>query len=241
MPDDTQYTQMTALPFWTLTAQNALQSSGSSLRGLSEDEAKKRILYFGGNEMHEERRMARVRIALDQFKNPLIITLIAAGIVTAFLHEWINAAVIFFAVLVNASLGYFQENKAAEVLQLLKSYVRVRARVRRADVEREIDASELVPGDIIRISQGDRVPADARAIYHNNFFVDESILTGESLPVEKDTTPNHIDTALAERTSMIFGGTMAVDGFADAVITATASDTEFGRIAAMTQYARHEP
>ncbi|MDP1760165.1 MAG: cation-transporting P-type ATPase, partial [Candidatus Woesebacteria bacterium] len=120
--------------------------------------------------------------------------------------------------------------KAETVLELLKTYVRVRARVRRSNQEHGVDASELAPGDIIRITQGDRVPADARLLFANNLEIDESILTGESLPVEKNIIPLPLATALSERKSMAFSGTLVMQGFADAVVTATGSETEFGRI-----------
>lgn len=203
----------------------------TSFSGLDDKEVAARLKIFGPNIIEEHRRFSKSEIALRQFKSLLVIILIAAGIVTVFIGEWVEASVIFAAIIANVFFGFWQENKAETVLELLKTYVRVRARVRRSNQEHEIDASELVPGDIIRITQGDRISADARLLFVNNLEIDESILTGESLPVEKNTFSSPPATALGERKSMVFSGTLVMSGFADAVITATESETEFGKIA----------
>ena len=217
-------------PFWSMDATEVLNALKTNLSGLNDEEVALRLKIFGSNVIKEYSRSSRIKIALRQFQNLLIIILIVAGIVTVFLDEWIEMSVIFAAVIVNAIFGFWQENKAETVLGLLKTYVRVRARVRRNNQEHGIDASELVPGDIIRITQGDRIPADARLLFVNNLEIDESILTGESLPVEKDIVPLSSATALGEKKSMAFSGTLVMQGFADAVVTATGSETEFGRI-----------
>src|SRR3989338_4424170 len=156
---------------------------------------------FGPNVIKEYPKSSKIKIALRQFQSLLIIILIIAGSVTVFLGEWIETGVIFAAVIVNAIFGFWQENKSENVLEILKTYVRARARVRRNDEEHGIDASELVPGDIIRVTQGDRIPADARLLFINNLEIDESILTGESLPSEKDTIKLSPAVAHGERKS----------------------------------------
>lgn len=232
------YSEVSKEPFWAMGVEEALGLLESSAAGLAEAEAQKRRQLFGPNEIQDWRSLAKIKIVLNQLKSPLILILVFAGVLTFFLKEWVNTAVIFAAVLVNTFLGFFQENKAENALALLKNYIRFRSRVRRGGEEREIDAIELVPGDVIKILQGDRVPADARLFFVKDFEVDESILTGESLPVEKDLGPQAAATALADRKSMIFSGTLAVSGFAEAVVTATDNNTEFGKIAKLVEKGR---
>lgn len=225
----------TKQPFWAISAAEALEALSASSAGLSEKETEERIKIFGKNEIQGNGRLSKIKIILNQLKSPLILLLAAAGVITIFLGKLIETYVIFGAVAVNTALGFWQENKSEHVLALLKSFIRVRARVRRGNREKEIDSSELVPGDVIKISQGDRVPADGRIIFAKNFEVDESILTGEALPVEKNSETLHAGTMLAERTSMIFGGTLAIGGFADAVVSATGKSTEVGKIATLAK------
>ena len=227
--------ELTKQPFWAVSAEDSLKLLESSPSGLGEEEAQKRRQIFGSNEIQDRRPLIKIKIVLNQVKSPLILVLVFAGVLTFFLKEWVNTAVIFAAVLVNTFLGFFQENKAENALALLKNYLRLRSRVRRGGGEREIDAAELVPGDVIKILQGDRVPADARLIFVKSLEIDESVLTGESLPVEKDAQPSVAATALADRKSMVFSGTLAVGGFAEAVVTATDNNTEFGKIAKLLE------
>ncbi|MFH0792105.1 MAG: cation-transporting P-type ATPase, partial [bacterium] len=228
-------------PFWSMDAKEILSALKTNLSGLNNEEVAARLKTFGSNIIKEYSRSSKIKIALRQFQSLLIIILIIAGIVTIFLGAWVEVGVIFAAVIVNAIFGFWQENKAETVLELLKTYVRVRARVRRNGQEHEIDASELVPGDIIRITQGDRVPADVRILFVNSLEIDESILTGESLPVEKDIFPLSPATAVSERKSMAFGGTLVMQGFADAVVTATGNKTEFGKIAGLVAEKDRKP
>ena len=220
-------------PFWSMDAKEIFGVLKNSLSGLNNEEIASRLKIFGPNVIKEYSRSSKIKIILRQFQSLLIVILVIAGIVTVFLGEWVETGVIFAAVIVNAIFGFWQENKAETVLELLKTYIRVRARVRRNDEEHGIDASELVPGDIIRITQGDRIPADARLLFINNLEIDESILTGESLPVEKNISSLPPATTLSERKSMVFSGTLVMQGFADAVVTATGNETEFGKIAGL--------
>jgi len=220
-------------PLWSMEEREVFDILKSSKEGLDEEEAKLRLKIFGPNAIRERKRFTKLKIIFNQLTSPLILVLVVAGALTIFLKEWIEAGVIFAAVFINTLLGFWQENKAENAIELLKTYIRTRARVRRAGLEREIDAEDLVPGDIIRISQGDRVPADARLIYANNLEVDEAVLTGESLPEAKSTEPLPVGTSLADRTSMVFGGTLVTGGLADAVVTATGNESEFGKIAAL--------
>lgn len=220
-------------PFWSMDAKEVFNVLNTNFFGLDNKEVAARLEIFGPNVIKEYRRLPKLEIVLQQFQSLLVIILIVAGIVTVFLGEWIEAGVIFAAIILNVFFGFWQENKAETILELLKTYVRVRTRVRRSNQEHEIDASGLVPGDIIRIAQGDRVPADARLLFINNLEIDESILTGESLPVEKNISTLLPATALSERKSVVFSGTLVMQGFADAVVTATGNETEFGKIAGL--------
>lgn len=233
--------ESTRQPFWAMKIEEVFGVLESNPDGLAEKEVITRTGVFGKNEISYRDPLGWARIVLNQFRSPLILILVAAGALTLFLREWTNAVVIAAAVLVNTALGFYQENKAETALEALKSYVRTRARIKRAGREREIDSSELVPGDIIRISQGDRVPADARIFFSNSLEIDESVLTGESLPVGKGTDELSAGTALPERTCMAYGGTFAVQGFGDAIVVKSGNETEFGRIAALVEGKEREP
>lgn len=221
-------------PFWTMSGPDVLKVLDSRPAGLSDHEVHDRQKKYGNNAIRERARLPKTTLFLRQFKSPLILILIVAGIITILLREPVDAAVIFAAVFTNALLGFWQENKAATVLENLKSYIRTRCRVRRNGTERELDASELVPGDILRVEQGDRVPADARILSANLCEADEAVLTGEALPVAKTVPPLKTGAAPGDRTNMLFGGTLIVQGYAEAVVTAIGSQTEFGRIVALT-------
>lgn len=230
-------------PFWSLEGDEVFSILKSTQEGLTDAEVEARHTIFGTNSIPNENRLRRIRVFMRQFANPMVLILLGAALITLFFREWIEAVVIFAAVAANAALGFWQENKAESVLELLKSYIRTRARVRRGAKEREVDAELLVPGDVIHLQQGGRIPADARLIGVYNLEVDESILTGESLPSEKDPAALPITTALAERASVVFSGTLVVRGFADAVVTATGMATEFGKIASLvaTSAEEHTP
>ncbi len=220
-------------PFWAMSPEEILKVLETNSDGLGDEEILRRRNIFGPNAIQEQRHLTRLKIIFNQLRSPLILVLIAAGSITLILKDWLDAAVIFAAVLANTAFGFYQENKAEHAVALLKTYLRTRARVRRGGSEHELDAEELVPGDVIHISQGDRIPADARIIFANDLEVDESVLTGESLPEEKNSRLLPVGVGLADRTSMVFSGTLVVGGLGDAAITATGSATEFGKIAAL--------
>lgn len=218
-------------PVWAMRKDEVLAAFETSVHGLSDREIKKRLEMFGPNIIAERRRLSRVRLFLRQCKSPLVLILVGAGVITVALGEWINASVIAAAVLANTVLGFWQENKAENIMELLSTYIRVRVKVRRADMEQEIDASELVPGDIILLSPGDRVAADARLIHANHLEIDEAVITGESMPEEKEETVFPPATALPERRSVVLGGTLVIQGIGEAAVVATGGNTEFGKIA----------
>lgn len=211
-----------------------------TMRGLSASEITERQAVYGRNVIDRARRASFFTLLARQFKNPLIIVLAAAGIVTMVTHEIRDALFIFCAVIVNAALGLYQENKAERALAELKTYLRERCRVIRGGVEQEIDATELVPGDIIRLAQGDRVGADAILLFTNDLHADESVLTGETLPSSKSVGPSLPGSALGDRAGEVFAGTLITQGVGTAVVTATGFETEFGAIAVMVGAAAEE-
>ena len=200
-------------------------------RGLTEGEAAERLAQQGINSFGASRGRSAIGLFLRQFQSPLIIILIVASLVTFFSHEYIDASFIFFSVLVAVVLGWFQEYRAERATSALNSYIEERVRVVRDGREQEIDARQVVAGDIVILRSGERVPADGRLVETHDLSVDESILTGESLPAEKSTEANSESAILPERSSLVFGGTYVTEGQGRVVVTATGLTTEFGKIA----------
>lgn len=229
-----------AHPVWSDSTDETLRLFRSGHRGLAEDEAAIRLAAVGRNIVGDGPRLPRLRILLNQYRSPLILVLVACGVLTLVLREWLDAAVIFIAVAANTALGYWQEYKAETVLEGLRHYITTKARVKRDGQEKEIDAVGLVPGDIVLLSPGDRMPADGRLLHANGLEIDESVLTGESLPVQKSTETSPVATPLHDRRGMAWSGTLVVQGLGLAVVTATGCQTEFGRIAAAVSKAEQE-
>ena len=199
--------------------------------GLSEEEAASRLTQFGPNALTAPPGKAAWQRFAEQLMQPLVIVLMAAGLVTSLLGEWVDASVIFGVVLVNALIGYWQEAKAEGALAALARSVVTPVTVRRDGIRRQFDAVELVPGDIVLLSPGDRVPADLRLLHQRELQINESMLTGESLPVSKHTAPLPAETLLAERSNMLYGGTTVVAGQGVGLVIATGDATETGHIA----------
>ena len=228
-------------PFWTFSKSKTVELLQTDAQnGLSEKEAEKRLKIFGQNIIEGVKSASRFFILLNQFKSPLILILSFAGIVMLFIGHYHDAFFIFAAVFINAVLGFYQENKAEKALAELKTYLKQRSRVVRDGTDREIDAANLVPGDIIRLNQGDRVPADGRLLFVNDFQVDEAILTGESLPILKSISPASDSAALGDQYSMIFAGTLVTQGIATAAVCRTDLSTELGKIATLVADSNRE-
>jgi len=226
--------------WWAMSGEEALSELGSSLEGLSWQEAARRRAVFGANLFERKTHISRLDLLARQFKSPLIFILVVAAILTLVLSRWGDFAVITLAVLVNAILGFYQENKAESALEHLQGYLQEKSRVIRGGEERIVSREDLVAGDVVRLSLGDRVPADIRIIKAKNVLADEAILTGESLPVEKTAGVVNPAASLGERDGMLFGGTLVVQGECRGVVCATGSYTEFGKIAQMVASVRHE-
>lgn len=228
------------LSVWTLTADKALESLKSGERGLTTEEAEGRLQEFGPNALDSQEEKTKIQIIISQFKNPLILILVFASLISFILKDFIDSFFITAAILVNTLLGFYQENKAETALANLKTYIKERARVTRNGAEFEIDAANIVPGDILELRAGMRVPADARLIQARNLMADESILTGESLPVEKNIEPVEPNVGTSDKTCMIFGGTYIADGIGRALVTTTGDSTEIGKIASLVHGGENE-
>ncbi len=228
-------------PFWAVSPEEALRLLATRSEGLSAGEVSQRRSVFGSNAIPEKNAVRAPALLLRQVASPLVLVLIAAGCATIVLREWVETGVIFAAVIANSVLGFYQEYKAESALARLHSYIHTRARVRRREGEEEVRAEDLVPGDIIRVRQGDQVPADARVIFSQSLEADEAVLTGESLPVGKQANALSPETGLAERSSMLYRGTLVTEGVGDAVVTAIGADTEFGRIALLISSSKRAP
>jgi Mg2+-importing ATPase len=204
----------------------------TSLSGLSSEEAEERLRIYGYNELAKKKKRTAIVNFLSHFKSPLIIILLIAGLISGFLGEIINVAIIFSIVFVSVVLDFHQESKAEKAAQMLKEKVTTTATVLREGVKQEVKLSEIVPGDIVYLSAGDIVPADARVIAAKDLFLNQSALTGESFPVEKTFTPiKGKDASATEWNNCLFMGTSVVSGTATAVVLKTGSLTEYGKIA----------
>lgn len=198
--------------------------------GLTKAEVEARLARYGPNTITPRKGPGALKRLLAQLTQPLVLILIAAGIVTALLQEWVDSGVIFGVVIVNALIGYFQESKAVKAIEALSRAMTVETTVVRDGQRVVIPASELVPGDVVTIQAGDKIPADIRLTYSRDLRVDESALTGESLPVEKQTDPLALETVLADRSNMVYASTLTAAGQGTGVVVTTGDNTEVGRI-----------
>lgn len=215
---------------YAVLAQVVLDKLGSSLEGLSSKEAKGRLKDLGPNRLPEPIKENILKKFFKHFHNLLIYILIVAGVVTATLGHWIDAGVILAVVIINSAIGFIQEGKAEQALKGIQKMLSLHAQVRRSGKWLEVEATELVFGDIVRLRSGDKVPADLRLIEAVNLRIEESLLTGESLPVEKNIEAIADNAPIADRRCIAYSGTMVSSGRGVGVVTATGASTEIGRI-----------
>ncbi|MDJ0763624.1 MAG: HAD-IC family P-type ATPase [Myxococcota bacterium] len=201
--------------------------------GLDAAEVTGRRLEFGPNRLTPKKGRGPIIRFLLQFHAPLVYILLAAGIVTAVLSEWVDAGVILGVVLVNAIVGFVQESKALTAIDALSRVLTRTATIIRQGEQSDIPAEDLVPGDIVLLQSGDKVPADLRLFHTRNLRVDESALTGESVPVQKDAAVLPADTVLADRKNMAYSSALVTYGTGKGVVTAIGDDSEIGRIASL--------
>ena len=216
-----------------LSAEETLQRQKSRIEGLSHEESKIRLELHGKNRLPESKRRPPWLSFLLQFHNPLIYVLLAAGIITLLIENYIDAGVIFGVVLINALIGFIQEGKAEKALEAVRSMLASRATVMRDGERHNIDAQHLVPGDVVLLESGDKIPADLRLLRVKNMHVTEAVLTGESVPVKKHTDLVEVDASIGDRSSMAYSGTQVAFGQAHGIVVATGLQTEIGRIGSM--------
>ena len=218
------------LPWHAQTPDQALRAQRSTAQGLSHLDARQRLDTHGPNRLAAAERPGALRRLAAQFHNLLIYTLLAAAVTTVALGDHLDAAVIFGVVLINAVIGFLQEGKAERALEAVHAMLASRATVLREGERHEIDAADLVPGDVVLVESGARVPADLRLLAARNLRIDEAALTGESVPVEKSGDAVEAAAPLADRRGMAYAGTGVVAGQGSGVVVATGGHTEIGRI-----------
>ncbi|UYO74371.1 HAD-IC family P-type ATPase [Halomonas qinghailakensis] len=212
------------------SADQALEWQSTSVDGLSSTEAQTRLQRYGPNKLQQAQGRPWYRRLLDQLNNILILILLVAAVASFLLGHTIDAAAIVAVVAIIALIGFIQEGKAEQALDSIRNMLSPQANVLRDGKRSTIPAEELVPGDIVLVESGDRVPADLRLIEARRFRTDEAALTGESVPVEKLSDPVKADTDLAERSSMAFASTIVVQGNARGLVVETGRYTEIGKI-----------
>ncbi|MHA6247584.1 cation-transporting P-type ATPase [Pontibacter sp. CAU 1760] len=202
----------------------------SGSKGLTDAEAEKRLAHYGPNAITPKQQQNVFVRFLLQFNQPLIYILLIATLVTLFLGEYLDSLVIFSVVFINAIIGFIQESKALKAIDALSKSMALRAQVIRAGTKKNIDAQLLVPGDVVLLQSGDKIPADVRLIHVRDLKVDESALTGESMAVEKNTAPVKADEVTGDRFSMGYASTVATYGQGKGIVVATGDATEVGKI-----------
>jgi magnesium-transporting ATPase (P-type) len=202
-------------------------------KGLDTAEAANRLQKYGPNRLPEGKKQGPFMRFLSQFNNILVYVLLGAGFTKLMLNLWVDASIIFGVVILNALLGFIQEGKAEKALESIRNMLSAEARTLRGGEARMIPAEKLVPGDIVLLESGDKIPADLRLVDAKNLRTEEAALTGESVPADKNTDPVTVNATVGDRECMAFSGTMVVSGRATGVAVATGSETELGRINAL--------
>ena len=220
-------------PLHALPPEAALDRLETTSSGLSAAEAARRQAQYGANALPEPGQRPAVLRFLRQFNNLLIYVLIGAAMVTAALHHWVDTGVILAVVLINAVIGFVQEGRAEDAMAAIRRMLAPRASVLRDGKRKSIDVAGLVPGDIVFVEAGALVPADLRLLEAHALKVQEAVLTGESVPVEKSTAPVAEDSALGDRSPMLHSGTTVAAGTGTGVVTATGPATQIGQISGM--------
>ncbi len=216
--------------------QLVLDELKTSLSGLSSEDARRRLTEHGYNQLKEKKRKTVPAMLLDQFKDFMIIVLIIASIISGIIGDLIDTLAIIIIVIINAIIGFIQEYRAEKAMEALKKMAAPSATLMRDNTVKNIPSAEIVPGDIVILEAGNIVPADMRLIDASNLKVDESALTGESVPVEKSASALNEDSLqISERKNMVYKGTIVTYGRGTGVVTATGMKTELGKIADMLQ------
>jgi len=238
-----------------IEAEEVLRALQSDPKGLSDEEAERRLHKFGYNELEKRKRASPIQIFLSQFKNIFVIMLLVAIIISviigwyevqnstephAVIETYVDAIAIGAIVILNAVVGFVQEYRSEKAMEAMEKLTAPKARVLRGGRDSVIPAREVVPGDILLVEAGDRIAAYGRLLNAVDLSIDEAILTGESAPVGKNTNELAVETSVADRKNMVFMGTHLTYGRGKTVVTSTGMSTQFGKIAKMMQVVEKE-
>lgn len=224
---------VTTPPWHSYTIEHVWQRVSASAEGLSQQEAALRLQQFGANCLQPATKKGPLARLLAQFHNVLIYVLLGAGMVTALLGHWVDSGVILGVVVINAIIGFIQEGKAEKALDAIRNMLSQQAMVKRDGQFVSLPAEQLVPGDVVLLQSGDKVPADLRLFRSRELHLEEAMLTGESIPVEKSIDPVAAHTAIGDRSCITYSGTLVTYGQGQGVVVATGDQTEIGRISGM--------
>jgi Mg2+-importing ATPase len=222
---------MTAFSFWSKDIHEIAKSLDSSINGLSEKNAQEALQRVGPNRIQSKEKISPLGLFLNQFKSPIVLILIFATLISAFLQDWADAGIILFIVMGSALLSFYQEYNANNAAEKLKEQVSFKTDALRDGKTVSIATDEIVPGDVVLLSAGSLIPADGLVIEARDFFVNQAVLTGETFPVEKMPGIIAENAGLAERTNVVFMGTNVRSGSAEVLIVQTGLQTAFGQIA----------
>ena len=217
-------------PFWSKSTADLFNNLQTSIDGLTTDEAKKRLINYGANRLKPLKKSDALTLLVAQFKSPIILILLCATVLSLFLHNLVDASIILIIVVVSGLLGFWQEHSATNAVEKLLAMVQIKAAILRDKNKQELPVEDIVPGDVVILNAGDIVPGDCFLLESKDTFVDEAMLTGETFPVEKSVTILPVNTALAQRTNMVWLGTHIVSGSAKALVILTGKNTEFGKV-----------
>ena len=224
-------TDLTLESYWTMAADPLIAALHGSAKGLTQMDADTRLKQYGPNSLQTQRQTTWFWLLLSQYKSPLVLILIFASIISAFVGEWTDAVIVLAVVLGSTLLGFVQEYRASNAVEKLRSQVTIKSSVLRGGKPQLLSSEQVVPGDVVLLSAGSLIPADGIVLETNDFFVSQAVLTGETFPVEK--TPGVVPSkaSLAERTNAVFMGTSVRSGTANMLIVQTGKSTVFGQIA----------
>lgn len=226
--------------WWALERKEVLEELKTREEGLSEHDARSRLKRYGKNEIKQIVKVSPISIFIQQFRSVFIIILLLAAAFSLFIKHYVDFGVIIAIVLLNSSIGFFQQYKAERIIAEMKKVLVSRVKVIRGGRLNEIESDELVPGDVVIVSEGDKIMADCRILHANTLEMNEAVLTGESFPQAKSTEIVSEETELANRENMLYMGTNVVKGNVRAVVVSTGMWTEFGKIASLVQMVKAE-
>ena len=214
--------------YWSSIPANLLSALKTTETGLAQQEAEERLKQYGLNALEKRQRATALILFLSQFKSPLVLILIFAAIVSAFVGEWTDASIVLAVVLGSTILGFAQEYNASNAVEKLRSRVTIKSNVLRDGQSKIIPSEQIAAGDVVLLSAGSLIPADGIVLSAKDFFVNQAVLTGETFPVEKKPETVKAKASLIERTNCVFMGTSVGSGTAQVLIVQTGKATLFG-------------